>query len=127
MRLIWRRSVTLLALYAVALHVIVLGFFPVSPSAFGPTSPFAIICHTTGPAVESNMPPPGTLHYRPGSAIEYCDLCCAAAPPPAPETALHIEYRPVRVLHVLSSDSTPTQSSLPFNSRLIRGPPRASA
>ena len=127
MRRMWRKSVTLLALYAVALHLILLGFVPVSPGAFAAIDPFAVICHTTGPAVKPGTPPPGTLKYLPGRAIDYCNLCSAVAPPPAPDTAFYIEFRFERVLLVLRPASAAPHYGLTFGSTLIRGPPLARA
>lgn len=125
MRLVWRRSVTLLALYAVALHVILLGLFPASVVA--PVNPFAVICHTTGPAANPGEPPPGTLHYLPSRAIDHCDVCSAAAPPPAPTIAAHIDFAWTPVLHVVRPASTPARNRIASNPKLTRGPPLASS
>jgi hypothetical protein len=127
MRRVWRQSVTLLALYAVALHVILLGFLPVSPGADAPVNPFAIICQTTGPAAKPGEPPPGKLHFIPGRAIDHCNLCSAAAPPPAPDIAFNIDFQSTRVLHVFRPHSTSARSGLIFDPKLIRGPPPAYA
>lgn len=125
MRRVWQRSVTVLALYAVTLHVILLGLLPVNPSASAPLDPFAIICQTTGPATEAGKAPPGTLKYLPGRAIDYCNFCASVAPPPPPDLVFHIDFRSARVLHVLHPVSTRVQSSLTFDPKLIRGPPLA--
>ena len=125
MSLIWRRSVTLLALYAAALHVILLGFIPVIPGTFGPLDPFAVICETTGPAANPGEPPPGKLHFLPGRAVDQCDLCSAAAPPPAPDLAFAVDFGAARLLHVFSLLSTPARSGFIFHAKLIRGPPSA--
>lgn len=125
MRLVWRKSVTMLALYAVALHVILLGLFPASVVA--PINPFAVICHTTGPAAKPGEPPPGTLRYLPSRAFDHCDVCSAAAPPPAPDAACKVDFRAARVLHVLRPVSTAAQVGLAFDPNPIRGPPVASS
>lgn len=127
MRRIWRQSVTSLALYAVALHVILLGFLPISPGAFAPVDPFAIICHTTGSATSPGEPPPGTLHFLPGRAIDHCNLSAAAAPPPAPTLAVDIHFTWARVLHALRPASTATRPRIASNPKLSRGPPLASS
>ena len=127
MRHFWRRSVTLLALYAVALHVILLAFLPIIPGSFVPVDPFAIICQTTGAAAKPDQPPPGKLHFLPGRVIDHCDLCSAAAPPPAPDVAHAVDFRSARVVHVFSPLSTPARSGFIFPSKLIRGPPPAYA
>jgi hypothetical protein len=118
-----QRSLSLLALYAVAAHVILLGFAPVNAGVFAVIDPFAIICHTTGPAAAPGAPPPGTLHFIPGRAIDNCTLCNAAAPPPAPELALNIDFAPVRVLHVMGPKSITARPGLTSDPRLARAPP----
>jgi hypothetical protein len=125
MREAWRRSVTVLALYAVTLHLILLGFFPIIPGEFSPVDPFSIICHTTGPAANPGEPPPGTLHFVPGRAIDQCNLCTAAAPPPVPTIAVRIDFNFARVLHVFIPRSMPARSGLASDPKLIRGPPLA--
>lgn len=125
MRRFWQRSVTLVALYAVALHVILLGFLPVNSAASAALDPFAIICQTTGPAAAPGKPPPGTLKYLPGRAIDYCNFCASVAPPPPPDLAFHIDFRMARVLHVLRPIATRVQTGLTFDPKLIRGPPLA--
>ncbi len=127
MRHFWGRSVTLLALYVVALHVILLAFLPIIPGSFVPVDPFAIICQTTGAAAKPGEPPPGKLHFLPGRAIDHCNLCSAAAPPPAPDVAFAVDFRPAYVVHVFSPLSTPARSDLAFDPKLIRGPPLAYA
>ncbi|MEJ2623826.1 MAG: hypothetical protein P8Z80_04580 [Pseudolabrys sp.] len=118
-----RALVTWVAIYAVALHVILLGFLPVNPAFSGPIDPFAIICHTTGTSAKPGAPPPGTLKYLPGRANDFCSLCSAAAPPPAPDAAFHIDYWPTRILHVLRPVSASDTSRLASNLKLARGPP----
>jgi hypothetical protein len=123
MRVIWRRSVTILALYAVVLHVILLGFLPGSSGVFATIDPFSIICHTIGPTEKPGEPPPGTVQFVPGRAIDQCDLCTAIYPPPAPDIAVNIDFKSLRVLRVLRPQSMPARSSLVFDSMFIRGPP----
>jgi hypothetical protein len=127
MRRFWQRSVTLLALYAVALQVILLGFLPVSPGVGAPIDPFAIICQTTGPAAQPGEPPPGKLNFIPGRAIDHCNLCIAAAPPPAPDVAVAVDFASARVLHVFRPVSVLTRTRPTSNPKLTRGPPLASS
>ncbi|HZD88959.1 MAG TPA: hypothetical protein VE224_02575 [Pseudolabrys sp.] len=127
MRRGWQKCVTVLALYAVALHVILLGLSPVNAGDFGPINPFAVICHTIGAAAESGESPQGTVKYLPGRAIDFCNLCGAAAPPPAPDGAFHVSFRPARVLHVLRPISMPATAGLSCDPKLIRGPPLAAS
>ena len=114
---------TLIAIYAVALQVTLLGFLPVNPAFSGPIDPFAVICHTTGLAATPGAPPPGTLKYLPGRANDYCSLCSVAAPPPAPDAAFQIDYRPAYILYVLRPVSASCTSGAASDLKLIRGPP----
>ena len=118
-----RKSLTLLALYAVALHVIVLGFVPLSAAEFAAVDPFSVICRTTGPAAAPGQTPPGTLQLLPSRAIDHCNLCTAAGPP-ALDDILAERLAPTRLLHVLQPDSTDARASLPAIPKLARGPPQ---
>jgi hypothetical protein len=123
MRLVLRRSVTLFAMYVIALHMILLGVLPVSPGAFALIDPFAIICHTTGPAANSGEPPPGTIHFVPGRAADQCTLCNGAAPPPAPDIAIEVDFKWARIPHALRPVLRSARPGLTSNPKLTRGPP----
>jgi hypothetical protein len=56
MLILWRRSVILVALYAVALVTILLAYLPNILSQYATVNPFSIICHTTGTPIESAIP-----------------------------------------------------------------------
>jgi hypothetical protein len=116
-----RKAVTVLALYAIALHVILLGMVP--PGTIAALDAISVICHTTGPAAAPGEPPAGTLKFIPGRAIDHCDLCSAAAPPPAPDAATAIDYQSTRVLHIFRPTSTPALRYITSNPKLARGPP----
>ena len=125
MRSLWRRSVTLVALYAVALHIVLLGFLPAGFGTFSPIDPFAIICHTVGPAEHPGEPPQGRLQYLPGRAIDRCDLSNAVGLPPSPEEFFKVDLRRTRLLDVLRPHAASEQKSLIYPANLIRGPPQA--
>ena len=120
MRLSIRWAIGWAAIYAVALHVILLGLVPIA--ATGSTlDPFSVICHSatdTGGGVPIN---PGLI---PGHACEHCNLCSAVAPPPAPNVALSGSMGPTRVLHVLRPVSAAPAAGLVFRPNLARGPPQ---
>ena len=121
MRRLLRRSVILLAVYAVALHVILLGLAPFA-TAGASVDPFSIICHdASGPGGEG-LVKPGLI---PGHACEHCNLTSAVAPPPAPDVALAGRMAPPRVLHVLRPVAMPGRVGLTSDPRLARGPPRS--
>ena len=85
MRLLLRRGVTVLAIYAVALHVILLGLVPIAANG-EIVNPFSVICHSAGPAAAGDETP-GKPDLIPGHACEHCNLC-SAAPPPEPAVVL---------------------------------------
>jgi len=115
-----RRSVTLLAIYAVALHAILLGLAPIA-AGNAAVDPLAVICHSvSGPAGNETPVKSGLV---PGSACEHCNLCSAIAPPPAPDVALAGTMGPVRVLHVLRPVSAIGRAPVTSGPRLARGPP----
>jgi len=125
MRSLLRRSVTLLALYAVALHILLLGFLPPELGSFSPIDPFAIICHTVDPSGGQGKPAQGKLQYLPGRAIDRCDLSSAVAPPPSPDESFRIDLQRTRLLDVLEPHSVGEHKSLVYPANLIRGPPQA--
>ena len=120
MRRLLRRSVTVLAIYAVALNVIFLGLSPVTGNAAA-IDPFSVICHSVTGAPGNQAPKPGLI---PGHACEHCNLCSITEPPAAPDVALAIEFRPVWVRHMLRPASTPLHAGLTSDPKLARGPPQ---
>ena len=120
MRRLLRRSVTLLAIYAVALNVIFLGLAPIAGNAAA-LDPFSVICHSVTGTQGDAAPKSGLI---PGHACEHCNLCSAAAPPPAPDVAFNIDLGPARILQVLRPASAPTHAGVTSNPKLARGPPR---
>jgi hypothetical protein len=120
MRRLLRQSVTMLAIYAIALHILLLGFAPFVASAAG-IDPFTVICHSTagGPGDEA----PAKSGFVPGSACEHCNLCGAVAAPPPPGVAIAIELAPALVLDVLDPVSAAPQIGTRSDPKLARGPP----
>jgi len=121
MRRLLRQSVTMLAIYAIALHVVLLGFAPISANA-GNVDPFTVICHS--PAGEPGDEAPVKSGLVPGSACEHCNLCSAVAAPPAPDVAVAIELAPALVLNVLAPVSAAPRTGTTSDPKLARGPPR---
>lgn len=117
-----RKSVTVLALYAVALHVILVGMVP--PGTLAALDATSVICHTIAPAAAPGELPTGTLQFIPGRAIDHCDLSTAAAPPPAPDAAYAIVFPATRVLHVFRPASAEARRSITSDPGLARGPPQ---
>jgi hypothetical protein len=123
MRLGLRRSVTLLAIYAVALHVLLLGFAPIVANESTAVDPFSVICHSLTHAGALGDEAPVNPNLIPGHACDHCNLCNAAAPPPTPDVVLLGSLPPTRVLHTLRQFSTRVRIDTTSNPKLARGPP----
>lgn len=117
-----KHGVTVLALYAMALHVLLAALAPLSAGAAGTIDPFSVICHSTAPDASGDASPRHPA-LTPGQACEHCNLCSAAAPPPAPDVALEIDFAPARVLHVFRPAEIPAPGGIAFEPKLARGPP----
>ena len=118
MRSGWRKIIGVLAIYTVALHVVLVGLIPFAAAATS-TDPLSVICHSVPAGAQDQGVP------QPGHACEHCNLCTALAPPPAPDTPLAGNLAPARVLQVLRPLSTSAHTSLAANLKLARGPPQA--
>jgi hypothetical protein len=124
MRIGLRRAVSWMAIYAVALHVILLGLASVATDASAAVNPFSVICHSIAHAGAAGDEAPGKSDLIPGHACEHCNLCSAVAPPPAPNVALFGSMAPARVLHVLRPVSAQARVSVTSDPKLARGPPQ---
>ena len=117
------RVVTLLAIYAVALRVILLGLVPINIASANAVDPFSVICHSTTGAGQAGHQAPGKSGLIPGRACEHCDLCNAIAPPEAPDYALAGTMAPARIIHVLRPHAAVPRRGVTSEPRLARGPP----
>lgn len=122
MRPSFRRSVTLLAVYSIALRIILLGIAPIGAVGAAALDPLSDICH--GAVQTPGDETPGKPDLVPGHACEHCNLCSAVAPPSAPDVALATIMAPVRVLHVLRPASASVRPSITSDPKLARGPPQ---
>jgi hypothetical protein len=117
MRLGGRRILSVVAIYAIALHAILWG--AAAPMAAAPSAdPFSIICHNAAGAADEQSP------ATPSQACDHCTLGTTAAPPPAPGFALIGSLTPARVLQILTPASDSSSGSATGNSTSARGPPR---
>jgi hypothetical protein len=121
MRLGWRKITGGVAIYAVALHVVLTGLLPVGAAAAS-AGPLSVICHSVPAGATGDDH--GQTIPAPGHACEHCNLCTAMAPPPAPATPVTGNLAPAPVLHVLRPVSTAARTSLASDPKLARGPPR---
>ena len=115
-----RRFVTIVAGAALALHTIL--WAAIAPLAAAPAiDPFTIICHSETSASPDRTPVHGPL--APAHACDHCNLCSAAAPPPAPVTALASRVEPTRALPVLRLVNIARHHRIAADPKLARGPP----
>lgn len=121
MRIGLRNAVTCVAIYAVALHVILLGLASVAAATSAAVDPFSVICHSSAGATGDQAPVNRDL--VPGHACEHCNLCSATAPPPAPDVAFNVDLKPARILHVLRPVSAAARTGVTSDPKLARGPP----
>ncbi|MGH6663649.1 MAG: DUF2946 family protein [Pseudolabrys sp.] len=111
---------TWLAIYAVALHAILLGLAPIGANS-ATVDPFSVIClHDAGTNSPAGHQPSGLV---PGHACEHCNLCSAVAPPPAPDLVVFGSLLPARLLQVLRPASAAPSVGVAFRPNLARGPP----
>lgn len=114
-----KKVLSWIAIYAVALHVILLGLAPITVSA-APADPLLVICHSQSDAAPEAPNPSGST---PGHACEHCTLCGNVAPPPPPTDVLAIVVLAAGVLDVLLPTSAPVLSGTTATPNLARGPP----
>ena len=117
-----KHGVTVLALYAMALHVLLAALAPISVGAGAAIDPFSVICHSVAPDASGDTAPRHPA-LTPGQACEHCNLCSAAAPPPAPDVALAIEFTPTIIRHIVVAAELPPRTSVTADPKLARGPP----
>ena len=119
MRALVRRSVTVLAIYTIALHTVL--WAAVAPfTAAPPVDPLTVICHSEPSATGDTTPVHGPI--APAHACDHCNLCSAAAPPPAPMSVIG-RIEPVRTLRILHPANVSRQDDVVVGPKLARGPP----
>ena len=123
MRLSVKRVVSWAAIYAVALHAILLGVAPVVAGNSVAGDPSAIICHSDTQAVATDQSP-SRPDLAPGNACEHCNLCSVSAPPPAPDVAANGVILALPVTHILRPASSAPRIGLTSDPKLARGPPQ---
>ena len=116
-----RQMLSWVAIYAVAMHTLLSGVAPAFAVAQDSVDPFSVIClHDAGAGSPAGQQPSGLV---PGHACEHCNLCSAAAPPPAPDLVVFGHLLPARLLQVLRPVSTAPSAGVEFRPNLARGPP----
>jgi len=113
-----RGSISLVAIYAIALHAILSG---VVPMVAGPSNdPLAVICHSEAATDHQS---PANPSSAPSHACDHCSLCAAGAAAAAPDCVAGNQLIPVRLLHVIRPLSSAARGHLATAPNLARGPP----
>ena len=124
MRMGVRRLVSWTAIYAIALHGVLLAIAPIITSdGLVAGDPFSIICRSNARTFAPTDQTPGRSDHVPGNACEHCNLCSASVPPPAPG-ALIGTVLPLRVVQVLRPVLSAPRIGAASDPKLARGPPQ---
>ena len=123
MRMGLRRAVSWAAIYAVALHAVLLGVAPVISGGPVADDPFGIICHSGAQPFGPTSQTPVSHDHVPGYSCEHCNLCSASVPPPAPEALIGTVF-PLRVVQVLHPALSAPRIGCASDPKLPRGPPQ---
>jgi hypothetical protein len=115
-----RRTLSLLAITAIALHAVLWGA-AAPPAASATIDPFSIICHSETPGAAPDAQTPGDS--APTHACDHCNLCSVTAPPAALDTVLAGRLEPARLLQILRPLASAARSSRATTPKLARGPP----
>lgn len=114
-----KRVLSVLAIYAIALHTILSGIAPLASAST--LDPFSVICHsgTQAPAKQTPDAP------APSSTCDHCTLCgTAAAPPITLDRIAAGQLLPAKLLHVLRPAVSAPRDGVASNPHQARGPPQ---
>ena len=118
-----KRGLNWVAIYAIALHTILLGVGPLI--AAPAVDPFSVICHSEAPTGSPAEQAPTSPASGPAHACDYCNLCSAMAPPDELDSVFAAQLAPARLLRILRPTITPTRDGIAANLKRARGPPFA--
>jgi hypothetical protein len=120
-----RKTLSVVAIYAVALHAILWAFAGHFANAAPGVDPFSVICHSA--ASDAGADGRGTAPsggHLPSQACDHCNLCSAVMPPPIPDVVLLGRMAPVRILDVLRPVELGPRDGRSSDPKLARGPPQ---
>src|SRR5271169_3742264 len=96
MRGLAKKALSWVAIYAIAVHTLLVGIAPAFATAADDVDTLSGICLHDG-ATPADRQPAGMV---PGHACDHCNLCSAVAPPPAPGIVVIGNLMPARLLQV---------------------------
>lgn len=113
-----KRASSILAIVAIALHGLLLGLAPLAAAA----DPFQTICHSSAAASDAQAPGPADAALH---GCEHCNLCGAAAAPPARHEVVAGRLAPAPLLEVLRPVTViAVLHPAAVSPKLAQGPPR---
>ncbi len=121
MRAWWQRSVSVLAIYVIALTTI-LSAFAAPPATSATLDPFSIICHSGAPDSAATGQTPA--QQAPSKACDHCSLCLVTASLSGPDAIPAGRLAPPSVLQILRPASTAARAHFAAAPNLARGPPQ---
>jgi hypothetical protein len=113
------RFMSVVAIFAIALHGALLGLAPLAASA---GDPFSVICHSGAPAQTDDDQAPSNSGGT-SQGCEHCNLCSAAAAPAALNDVIVGQLTPARLLQIGRPASALTTAGLAASPKLAQGPP----
>ena len=122
MRVSFRRAVSIVAIYAIALHAVLIGVAPAFAAKAAASDPFAIICHSDARALAPVEQAPDSHDNVPGHACEHCNLCSVPGSAVL-DLTLAGHLAPTPLLQLLKPVSTSVRRHLAITPHLARGPP----
>lgn len=121
MRLWLRRSVSVLAIYVIALTAILSALSAPRPASAA-FDPFSVICHSGPQAEAATGQEPAK--QTPSKACDHCSLCFAAVSLAGPDAIPAGRLAPPPVLQILMPASTAARAHFAVTPNLARGPPQ---
>ena len=113
------RSLSVVAIFAIALHGVVLGLAPLAATI---NDPFSIICHSGASALAGDDQAPSNSGGTPQDC-EHCNLCSAAAAPATLDNVVTGQLVPARLLQIVRPVSAIATAGPAASPKLAQGPP----
>ncbi len=116
-----RRTISLVAILAIALHAVLWG--AVATPAAAATDPFTVICHSEAPAPADQTPADQAPSHS--QACDHCNLCSATPTALSGLDGAFAGYlTPAKLLHVMRPAPVVRRDGVASNPKLARGPPQ---
>jgi hypothetical protein len=123
MRASVKKTLSVVAIYAIALHAVLWAFGGLMATA-SPGDPFSVICHSVAPDTADNTQTPALPGRAASYACDHCNLCSSVTPPPVPDVVLAGRLAPVHVLDVLLPADIGPHDRRASDPERAQGPPQ---